>query len=489
MDRRLFLGGTLAGLVGACSPAAETLSPQSTTIEATTTPPTSSISTTSATEPVSIEPLIAEAVAISGPPFGLGIASGDPTGSAVMLWTRLTGELPDQTPLVWEVATDVDFDDLVATGRTMALAGTGHSVRVDVEGLPPLAQFYYRFRVGHEASPVGKTRTFAATGTAVEAVRFAVSSCQADTDGAYAAHRSIAQADVDAVIWLGDYIYGDSSTLQEYQDTYARYRLDPALQAAHAAHPWIMIWDDHEVQNDFNSTVDSGLRLDALTAFRQNTPCRIPEADGQLMKGYRSFVVGDLCRLMMLDARQYAVPGSLLGAEQMDWLSGELTHDAAWSIVGSPVLASGLATPIDTGEPLLPYTWDGAPGERRLLADMLSNQDGVVLSGDLHCGMVLDLKANPDDMGSQTAAPEFMAPAISSAFPKSYTEFAPYLSLFNHQLQHIDTTNGWLLLEITPDRVVATFQLVADVADPDSAVIAGPSFEVVSGSSTATLLA
>lgn len=492
MKRRAFLTTALTALVAACTPEVHVSEASPTQPEAGTEPPataTTAVSTTSTQPelPEEVKPLSTEPIALSGSPFQLGVASGDPTATSVMLWTKLSGDLPPSVPLVWEVADSNTFESLVATGRKTATEAVDRTVRVDVPDLPAGSQLFYRFRVGEETSPIGRTRTFAPPGESTPPLRLAVSSCQAATDGAYAAHQSIAEADVDAVLWLGDYIYGESTTLEEYRSTYDSYRSDPALQAAHAAHPWIMIWDDHEVKNDFDSSVEIKQRQAAFQAWRENQPVRMDQATAAGLQGYRSFVVGDLCRIIMLDARQYSTAGSpngsILGDAQRNWLGDELQQEAAWMVVASPVLASGLSAPVDGV--LLPYTWDGAADDRSQLASRVADQDAIIVSGDLHTAMALDFRADPNDAESTTVAPEFMAPAISSAFPQRFESFAPFLGLFNDHLNLIDTRNGWLHLELSVDRVVATYHFVDDVADPQSALTTGNErFEVRRGDAT-----
>ncbi len=514
MKRRFFLGSALASLVAACTP--EVRQPLATDDGGSPLPTTadSPRSTVAApaekTPPPSqeVDPLDTEPVEFTSAPFTLGVASGDPTSSSVILWTRLTGELPEMVPLVWEVAFDEGFETLVATDRVSTASSLGHAVRVDVTGLGASGSFFYRFRAGTEVSPTGRTKTFAPPGERTSSLRLALSSCQAREDGAWAAHSSIAGADVDAVVWLGDYIYGQASTVAEYRESYARYRGDLALQAAHAAHPWIMIWDDHEVENDFNSGIDPNRLQAGLQAWRENQPVRVPEANTNGLVGYRSFTVGDLCQILMLDTRQYSTAGttaagdqvpqqtSVLGSSQMDWLVSQLdptreddsTGATAWSVVASPVLASGLQTPTSDDGPLLPYTWDGAPEDRRRLSASLANQDAVIVSGDLHSAMVLEFQADPTDASSPTTAPEFMAPSISSNFPARFEAAAPFLTLFNPQLEFINTSNGWLLLDITHERIRATFQFVSDPDDPKSDVVPGPTYEVIPGQASPRLL-
>lgn len=431
----------------------------------------------------------------------------------MVLWTRLTQ--PDAAadiPLLWEVASDDQFASLIATGITSAPASSANAATVLAENLPSGSHLWYRFKVDDFVSSIGRTKTLPTEGATVDRFRFAVSSCQLMETGHYAAHRDLAAAEVDLVIWLGDYIYegGGSSdlagrahrsatadSLEGYRDRYSQYRLDPDLQAAHAAHPWIMIWDDHEVLNDYDSSVDPQRRAEAYRAWVENQPVSFglhnaaglaPEA-GDFKEGltvYRSVDVGNLVRLCLIDVRQYANESSLLGEAQTDWLKGELEHDLAWTLLGSPVLVSGLLAPTDG--PLLGYTWDGYPQERAELATILRGQDAVVVSGDLHTSLVLDMKADPLDEPETTAAPEFMAPAISSAFPADYAALAPLLSLFNPQMKHLDLSNGWLMIEVSEASVIAEFHLVADVSSPDSAVSIGPRFIVSRGDSRAAPL-
>ncbi|HEX2782653.1 MAG TPA: alkaline phosphatase D family protein, partial [Ilumatobacteraceae bacterium] len=211
-------------------------------------------------------------------PFTLGVASGDPLPDAVVLWTRLlpAGALLDtDVEVQWEVATDSEVSDIVATGSASAVAALGHSVHVDVIGLQPDTEYYYRFQLGEFASPTARTHTFAAPGTTPDRFRFAFSSCQNWEQGYYAAYRDLVeQGNIDAFVFLGDYIYEYASggyadprgrltgqafectTVEQYRERYTLYKGDPLLQAAHAVVPWIITWDDHEVANDYADASD-----------------------------------------------------------------------------------------------------------------------------------------------------------------------------------------------------------------------------------------
>ncbi len=443
-----------------------------------------------------VEPLAVPPLDVDHDPFELGVASGDPGETSVVLWTRLVhAELPTEAPVLWEVATDETFEQLLATGTAVAVAGDAHTVRAIPNSLPSGRTMNYRFKAGEFTSPIGRTKTTPTAESASESVRLAVSSCQLMETGYFTAHRDLANSDVDLVIWLGDYIYeggGSSilpgrshvppavSDLDGYRARYAQYRSDADLQAAHAAHPWMVMWDDHEVLNDYTSTVDADRRLAAYQAWWEHMPTRLPRPTADGLEIHRSQHIGPLVKVIGIDVRQYATADALLGPNQTAWLADELSNsDATWTILASPVLVGGLNASLDIlGDPLLPYTWDGYPSERVALAKLLANRDAVVVSGDLHTSMTLDVRPNLFDDERATVAPEFMAPAISSAFPDDYADAAPLLPLLNPQMRHIDTANGWLLLEATASTVTATFRLVTTATDPASEVTSGTSWRV-----------
>ncbi len=502
VDRRTFLAWFAAlGAAGCTQPEGEAATAGSgpSTSAPSSAGPATTIqavpSTTVGAPPDSVTPLEAPASGLPPTTFALGVASGDPTATSVVLWAHLDGLANDEA-LVWEVAADDDFADLLATDVVTAAPGGADTVRVVADGLPGNRVLWYRFRAGDTVSPIGRTRTLPAPGDAVDRFRIAVSSCQLMETGHWAAHHDIAAADVDLVVWLGDYIYegggssaltdrahrgGTAESLEAYRDRYRQYRQDPALQAAHASAPWFVIWDDHEVVNDYDVTVDPRRRRDGYQAWQEFQPVDLPSPDASGLLGYRSIEIGTLAHLALVDVRQYAEPaGPLLGDAQWQWLEEAVTTSPAqWTIIGSPVLVSGLSA--GGQEAALDYTWSGHPEDRRRLADLLARGDSVVVSGDLHAGMALEVHADDDDPESAVVAPEFMAPAVSSAFPADLASLAPLLPLVNPHLSHVDTTNGWLLLECSPQRLEAHYRTVDDVTDPASGVSVAARFEVLSG--------
>ena len=203
-------------------------------------------------------------------PFTLGVASGDPLPDAVVIWTRLAptplegrGMPPGDVEIGWVVALDPELKQLVQSGVVSADERWAHSVRLDVSGLSADQVYYFAFWVGDWRSPVGRTRTTPAADASVSALRFAVAACQDYRDGYWTAYSDLVNQEPDFVFFLGDYIYenggselrqhvgGEAQDLEGYRQRYAQYRSDPLLQAAHAVCPWIVTWDDHEVDNDY----------------------------------------------------------------------------------------------------------------------------------------------------------------------------------------------------------------------------------------------
>lgn len=402
----------------------------------------------------------------AGYPFSLGVASGSPLPDAVVLWTRILADPLDAraTPAVamtvrWEVAEDEGFRKIIATGTADALPVLAHSVHVDVTGLRPGRWYWYRFMLGDAVSPVGRTRTAPAADELPAHVKMAVGSCQHWEFGSYAAHRHIAAAAPDIVVFLGDYIYewgpyqrqhpatpmrvSESFTLQDYRARYAQYKSDPDLQAAHHAAPWIVTWDDHEVANDYGSDRDERLdahfvdrRGAAYQAFYEHMPVRLVLPPGApltprgfaRMRIYQRYDWGRIARFHVLDDRQYRAhhacpkPGrggsnsvtprecpqlvdasrSILGAEQERWLAQGLhTSKAHWNIFAQQTLmAQASQVPVNPPGDGRFWTdgWDGYPAARQHLVDTLVRSrasNPLVLSGDVHTFFATEINRDP----------------------------------------------------------------------------------------------
>lgn len=525
MDRRRFLGGLAA--LGAVTVSCSTEEGDD----------SSSGGRTTTTVVAAAEPA---AASLADGVFGLGVASGDPLHDRVILWTRLAptplvaggGSPTEDVEVAFDVATDESFEHLVASGVTVARAQLAGSVHVDVTGLRPDTWYWYRFRAGGQTSPVGRTRTFPDAGAKPERFRFVFASCQDYQWGHYSAWaRAAEQPDLDAVVFLGDYIYeislGDISpnrdgsrvwaspvpmTVEDYRWRYAQTKADPSLQAAHHAVPWIVTFDDHEIANNYAGDVgqaDGGKpasrdrRLAGYQAWYEHTPIRIePEpTDFDGLAVHRATSFGSLARLFVIETRQHADPppcrtgtdlltddGPLcpeaedpertnLGPEQEKWLLGAMADSTTtWNVLANPVMLAGL----NIGTAAEPrYTrdmWDGYPAVRaRLLDAIVDNKvsNPVVVTGDWHASYVLDVKRQPD---GPTVMPEFLVTSVTSVnFGTDYRANNPHVRYFavNH---------GFALVTVTDEELRCEFHYVEDVWNPDSPVSKVDVWRVKAGS-------
>lgn len=400
--------------------------------------------------------------------FSLGVASGEPWPNSVVIWTRLArhplqgGGMPASPIAVqWEVATDERMRTVVRKGTATALPNNGHAVHVEVDGLSPHRWYWYRFSTPGEASPIGRTRTAPVAGQPLDTLRLAFASCQNYERGFFTAYRHMASEDLDLVLHLGDYIYeggshdgrprrhnsGEVSTLEEYRNRYALYKLDPNLQAAHASFPWAVVSDDHEVDNNYANDLENNnsvspaeflkRRAAAYQAYYEHMPLRRSAAPrGPNMQLYRTLEFGDLATINLLDTRQYRTDqpnkdtaglnddskgdprATMLGLKQERWLYANLAkRDRIWNVLAQQVPMMQRRRPKKNGKRHELDQWDGYPAARRRLTDAIrknGTQGVIVLSGDEHENWVSDLKANFDDPASPTVGAEFVGTSISS---------------------------------------------------------------------------
>lgn len=449
-------------------------------------------------------------------PFVLGVASGDPDETSVVLWTRLAGtSLPDAVDVTWEVAADDTFTAPLATGTVTATAAEGHSVHV-VVGLDGPA--VYRFHAGGFTSRVGRT---APTGERTS-LELATASCQHWETGYYAAHRDLVAWQPDAVVFLGDFVYEgaaqpvgedrvrshdgpEPTDLAAYRSRYALYLSDPDLQAARAICPWFTIWDDHEVENDYAGLVPQdpaeadafpARRLAAYQAWWEHMPVRVdrPAADRPTVV-HRTARYGDLVELVLLDGRQHrsdqACGGiqlsteppcpeavdptrTMLGVEQERWLAEQLAAtDATWVVLAQQTVLTDLRLP--NGAILNHDQWDGyAPARERLLAAAAPVAGRtVVLTGDIHLAGVGRLPG----IGT-----EFVTTSVSSR-GQIPAELEPFVATLGNivaaELRH----RGYTRHTITATTWTAAYRIVEDARDPGAAVSTWRTFTLQAGSS------
>jgi alkaline phosphatase D len=473
-------------------------------------------------------------------PFKLGVASGDPRPDGVVLWTRLIpdplrrdgGMGPDPVTVGWEVAEDERMQRVVQKGTGVATADLAHSVHVELQGLEPARWYWYRFHVGDEVSRVARTRTAPRPDARPERLRFAFASCQHWEFGHYAAYHHMLSDGLDLVVHLGDYIYETSAKappvrrhdlpeatdLEGYRRRYALYKSDADLQAAHAAYPWVVTWDDHEVSNDYANDRSEHRddpaaflrrRAGAYQAYYEHMPLRrstLPH--GPDMRLYRDFGWGTLADFFVLDGRQYRAvqpcgegrPGggqlvtdcaarldparALLGAAQEQWLFDGLGRvQSRWTILAQQQLMAQLRQRNRAGaEAYWTDGWDGYAGARqRVLAQLRDRRvpNPVVIGGDIHSYWVTDLKVDFAE-SAPAVATEFVGTSISSpGIP--YDRVARLLPDNPHVRFFDSRPRGYVRCTVTPERWLTELRALESAADPRTAISTLASFVVESG--------
>lgn len=431
----------------------------------------------------------------------------------------------------------------VRTGKVTAGPELGHSVHVELRGLAPGREYFYRFRSGGEISPVGRTRTAPAPSASPSRLRFAFASCQYYTDGHYTAYQHLAEEDLDFVVHLGDYIYevrrrGDVRThvpdyevesLDDYRIRYGQYKSEPELRAAHAAFPWIMSMDDHDVENNWaasHAQVESGRdedperflrrRAAAFQAFYEHLPLRIgSRPTGPDMRVYRRFRYGRLAQLDVLDTRQFRAnqvcgpadeeptreapcderldpSRSMLGTEQEQWLLDGLDQsDARWNILANQVLMFQRDAQAGPGELFGMDHWDGYVAARdRLLGGIAERgvANPVVLTGDAHISYVADLKDDFDEPSSPTIATEFAGTSISSnGDGVDRSEFDEEVLAENDHLHFSNRQRGYVRCTVDAERWRTDFRILPYVTERGAPVTTRASYVVEAGQPGAEL--
>jgi len=401
-------------------------------------------------------------------PFTMGVASGDPWPTGFVIWTRLApdplngGGMPEEFVTVrWQVAEDEQMTKIVKNGAINTTPQLGHSVHVEVDGLEPNRWYYYRFKVGSEISPVGRTRTTPRIQEMPVEFRFAYTSCQHYEYGYFNGYDYMVKEDLDLVLHLGDYIYeyggrdkmprkhlgGEIVSLDDYRNRYAQYRCDSQLQEAHRIFPWVVTWDDHEFDNNYASLVseEEGIspeeflyrRINAYQAYYEVMPLRkatMPK--GPNMKLYRKVRFGRLANFYVLDTRQYRSDqpnddgnkdlegkvfdpkATMLGEQQEGWLMSNLLHTkAVWNVLAQQVMMARVNRGTADQRLFSMDQWPGYEISRNNLLRFFNDRkvpNPVVLTGDIHTNWVNDLRVNFDDPDSPTVATEFVGTSMTS---------------------------------------------------------------------------
>ena len=477
-------------------------------------------------------------------PFTLGVASGDPSPDGFVIWTRLApnplmfGGRMGRGPVEvdWQVATDEAMSAIVASGTAVAPQQLAHSVHVEVAGLEPWHGYFYRFRAGDHVSPVGRTKTTPAAGSHLERLRFAFASCQDWQAGFYSPYRRMAEEDLDVVVHLGDYIYEygigptggarniavpgtlrtEAMRLDDYRLRYALYRTDPDLQEVHRLFPWLVTWDDHEVENDYAGDDPESFpavhflarRAAAYQAYYEHLPLRLssmPAGPNALL--YRRVTYGDLAEFSVLDTRQYRSDPpcgrgeqprcalaldpatTMTGQAQERWLLDGLdASGAVWNVLAQQVMMGELDHKTYYGGNTVYWqdAWDGFPATRaRILQHLVEHEvpNPVVITGDWHSTFVNDLKVDFKDPASPVVATEFVGTSISSN--GDAIVYGPYYGPMVPDNPHIrffdGDRRGYVRCTLTPDDWTTELRMVSTVSTAEAPVTTFASFVVQEG--------
>lgn len=456
--------------------------------------------------------------------FPFGVGSGDPTPNSILLWTKVLPMNSEESVMVgWQIATDTLLKNVVANGAVSTNVQTAFTVQVDVDDLRPSTTYFYRFFTETDTSAIGRTKTASQDG---EALKFAVASCSNYQYGYFTAYAHIAkQKDLDAVLFLGDYIYEygpraggnrthipprETVSLQDYRSRYAQYRLDSNLQEAHRLHPFITIWDDHEIAN--NSYADGAQnhqpdeddwevrKANALRAFYEWIPVRRSSSETGL---FRSLSYGNMAELFMIDGRvegrsepvssytdslRYDTARTMLGAAQRNWLLERLsTSKAKWRVLVNDVMFA----PMDLGKfagdrRFNMDAWDGYEGDRNRIFDVLEKdtlRNVIVVTGDIHTAWAIELIRQPGNRetysrktgrgvwGAEFVTPSISSPNLDEAFGGAVADFAvPYIKGLkqNRHLRYLNSKDhGYFILELNDQEAKATWVYVKNIKKPE----------------------
>ncbi|MDO9377483.1 MAG: alkaline phosphatase D family protein [Nocardioidaceae bacterium] len=489
-----------------------------------------------------LAPLDARAHAATLPvdPFTLGVASGDPTPDGVVIWTRLAvrpladdgrGGMGAVAHAVrWEVAEDEQMRRVVRRGTAQALPAWGHSVHVEIDGLRPGREYWYRFRSGRHASAVARTMTAPAAGSLPSALDMSFVSCSQYEHGFFTAYRRLAEDRPDLVLHLGDYQYEykaqdyvagsgnvrdhqgpETVTLANYRQRHAQYKTDADLQAAHAVAPWLVVWDDHEIDNNWAGPVPEDAadqptfrqrRVAAARAYYENMPLRASSVPvGTQIQLFRRVRWGRLASFHLLDTRQFrsdqacgdgyqsdcpsaADPRrSITGRAQEKWLlDGFRRSDVRWDVIAQQVFFSQRDAEQGPVSRVSMDSWDGYTASRdRITQGWLDAgvRNPVVLTGDVHAHWASDLKLDYRDPTAESVGTELVCSSITSGgdgadAPATSHPWFPW----NPHLKFQNNLRGYVNTRITPREMTADFRCLPFVSRPDADVFTRASFVV-----------
>ncbi|WP_447007089.1 alkaline phosphatase D family protein [Saccharothrix isguenensis] len=464
-------------------------------------------------------------------PFTLGVASGEPAADGFVIWTRLApsplnadglgGMTSASVTVEWQVAADQRFTQVVRSGTATASQTWAHSVHVEVNGLQPGREYFYRFRAAGHISPVGRGVTAPAVGTSPSATML-FTSCSHFEAGYFTAYRRMAEENPHLILHLGDYLYeGAASTtavrkhtptveianLADYRVRHAQYKADVDLQAAHAAAPWLVVWDDHEVENNYANLVRANSspagdfkarRAAAYKAYYEHMPLRAAQRPvAEHMQLYRRVRWGSLATFHMLDTRQYrddqacgdgtkvcadaSDPArTLTGATQEAWLlDGMRQKLGTWDFLGQQVFFAQKLASADGAKSM--DAWDGYSANRDRLQrgwDAAGLRNTVVLTGDVHrswaSNLMMDYTAQDRIVGT-----ELVTTSVTSGGDGSATDNG--LSSLNPHVKFYKNLRGYVRTVTSPTQVNVDFRFLDRVTTRDYPIRTLKSYVIQAG--------
>ncbi|KAJ1684755.1 hypothetical protein LUZ63_020026 [Rhynchospora breviuscula] len=472
-------------------------------------------------------------------PFTLGVASGDPEPDGFVLWTRLAlepladdgrGAMPARRyDVKWEIGTDDRMRRVVRRGTVSAGPETAHAVHVEVTGLNPGREYWYRFRVGRWTSETGRTLSAPARGVMPSSLAMSFVSCSQFEHGWFTAYRRLAEDRPDLVLHLGDYQYeyaqgdyvADSGNVRDhrgpetvdlagYRQRYAQYRTDPDLRAAHAVAPWLAVFDDHEVDNNWarftpeHPEDQAGFRQRRRAAFRayyENQPLRRTSMPhGPYIQAYRRRHWGELATFHVLDTRQFrddqacddgydACPAasdpkrSITGATQEAWLlDGFRESRARWDLISQQVFFAQRDSDAGPNTVTSMDAWDGYTASRDRITKGFVDagvRNPVVLTGDVHAHWGSDLYDDYAADSPRTVGSELVTSSITSGGDgyDSPTGEHPWFPQ-NPNLRFWTNLRGYVNTTITPDSLSADYRVVPKVSVKDQPALTRATYAI-----------
>jgi alkaline phosphatase D len=467
-------------------------------------------------------------------PFQLGVASGDPSASGMVLWTRLAmeptapdGGMPEnEFEVHWEIASDESMQRMVRSGTSLASPRLGHSVHIEVDGLLPDRWYWYRFHCGEAVSPIGRTRTTPRVDVMPDRMKFAFASCQHYESGLYTAFQHMSEESLDLIVHLGDYIYEGAGkegqlrkhvglelhSLSDYRARYAQYKSDTYLIAAHQACPWLIVWDDHEFDNNYANLISEEKEIDveqftlrrasAYQAYYENMPLRassMPVAHD--MQLYRRISYGRLAQFDMLDTRQYRTDqpngdgskplegdalspsATLLGSKQEKWLfDGLVKSTSRYNILAQQVMMARADRAPGNDRKFSMDQWSGYDVARRRLLQHIADHEKtgtVVLTGDIHNHWANELLVDFDDPDGSPVATELVGTSISSG--GNGTDKPKYLDALlaeNPFVKFHNAERGYVSCTVSPTEWRADFQTIPFVDRPGAPRVTRATFHI-----------